>query len=409
MDIEELNRQMSFFQNEYNQNQSTQPIQHQSINFPPPLETPMPTTQVKRPTRTTGSYRNEINDKMAQMKMNQPMFPAPNQFQSPSPVLAQATRNNSRYQNPDHQNPDHQNPDHQNPDYRNPDHQNPDYRNPDHQVSMVDRQHIQNIPNIMKQNYQQEYNNPLSSYFQQNYSTLNGIQNPQKQPINTSLEHFNIPTNMSISNNTNNTNNTHEGGQSFVNPNNLPIYAQPPNQTLNHNLQPGNGYTRMDEKRIDYRQNMNSKVGDFIFDNPNAARYNPQQVAHNPNGYARDTRMVIQDSSKDIYRQEANSRMAQYSPLARASHVPIDIANMSVNDFYANMNPSPSLGANHGGMQKNYQNAEDDARAVLNSRIGAYSPLAKAIPLEKPRVWEATSVNKTNPLVAHEELPIISH
>lgn len=388
MDIEELNRQMSFFQNEYNQNQSTQPIQHQSINFPTPLETQMPTTQVKRPTRTTGTNRNEINDKMAQMKMNQPMFPAPNQFQRPSPELAQATRNNSRYQNQD---------------YQNSDQQNPDQQNPDHQVSMVDRQHIQNMPNIMKQNYQQEYNNPLSSYFQQNYSTLNGIQNPQKQPINTSLQHFNIPTNMSISNNTHNTNNTHEGGQSFINPNNLPIYAQPPSQTLNHNQQPGNGYTRMDEKRIDYRQNMNSKVGDFIFDNPNAARYNPQQVSHNPNGYARDTRMVIQDSSKDIYRQEANSRMAQYSPLARASHVPINIANMSVNDFYANMNP----GANSGG--NSYQNAEDDARAVLNSRIGAYSPLAKATPLEKPRVWEATSVNKTNPLVAHEELPIISH
>jgi len=64
MDIEELNRQMSFFQNEYNQNQSTQPIQHQSINFPTPLEAQMPTTQVKRPTRTTGTNRNEINDKM---------------------------------------------------------------------------------------------------------------------------------------------------------------------------------------------------------------------------------------------------------------------------------------------------------------------------------------------------------
>ena len=113
--------------------------------------------------------------------------------------------------------------------------------------------------------------------------------------------------------------------------------------------------------------------------------------------------MVIQDSSKDMYRQEANSRMSQYSPLTRASNVPINIANMSVNDFYANMNP----GANSGG--NSYQNAEEDARSVLNARMGAYSPLAKATPLEKPISWQENNINRTQPLVAHEELPVISH
>ena len=72
MDIEQLNKQMSFFQNDYSQTHTSQENsnQNQSINFPPHLETPMPTTQIKRPTRTTGTHRNEINDKMAQMKMN---------------------------------------------------------------------------------------------------------------------------------------------------------------------------------------------------------------------------------------------------------------------------------------------------------------------------------------------------
>ena len=380
MDIEELNKQMSFFQNDYTHNQigENNASLNQSINFPPMLEAPVQTEQVKRPTRTTGTHRNEINDKMAQMKMNQPMMMAPNQFQIATPVLAQPTRNNSQYQNQTHLD-----------------------------TSLANKQHIENIPNLFEKHYQQEQANPLSSYFQQNYSTLNGIQQPQKQQqhiVQSSLEQFNIPTNMqqhSLARDK-----THGGGQSFVNPNNLHTFTQSPMQSLNQEQQPGTGYHRMDEKRIDYRQNMNSKVGDFIFDNPNAARYNPQQVAHNPNGYARDTRMVIQDSSKDIYRQEANSRMAQYSPLARASHVPINIANMSVNDFYANMNGgNPATSAN----QHQYKTAEEDARAVLNARMGAYAPLAKVAPLEKPKSWQANNVNQVNPLVAHDELPVISH
>ena len=375
MDIEELNRQMQYFQNDYSQNQNQH--QNQNINFPQPLDIPLPTTQIKRPTRTTGTHRNEINDKMTQMKMNQPMMTAPNQFLTQIPVLAQPTRNNFQYQNQTYQNL------------------------PNLETS------IENLPHLLKKHYQQEQENPLSAYFQQNYSTLNGIQQPQKQQqqfAQSSLEQFNIPTNMQQHTLAQNTHRqTHGGGQSFVNPNNINSFTQSPIQSLSQEQQPGNGFHRTDEKRIDYRQNMNSAVGNFIFDNPNAARYNPQQVAYNPNGYARDTRMVIQDSSKDIYRQEANSRMAQYSPLARASHVPINIANMSVNDFYANMNPANQ------SQQQQYQTVEEDARAILNARLGEYSPLAKVTPLEKPKSWQDNNVNRANPLVAHDELPIISH
>ena len=367
MDIEELNRQMSFFQNDYKQPHYTPSQSNQSVNFPEPLEAAMPTIQIKRPTRTTGTHRNEINDKMAQMKLNQPMMLAPNQFQSQmsltTPTLAQSTRNNSSYQNQDDQS----------------------------KMPYYEGITIQNQNQNQNQNYQKEHHNPLSAYFQQNYSTLNGMQNIQSQqhpPIQQK------PTGQYS---------THDAGQSFVNPSNLPILTQSPMQTMqsmNNQQQPGNGYHRVDEKRIDYRQNMNSKVGDFIFDNPNAIRYNPAAMAGNPNSQwqTRDTRMVIQDSSKDMYRQESNSRMAQYSPLARASHVPINIANMSVNDFYAGMNSAP-----------NYQTAEEDARAVLNARMGQYSPLAKATPLEKPPSWQANNVNQAQPLVAHDELPIISH
>lgn len=388
MEIEELNRQMSFFQNDYSQGQNigNTPVhnkeQNQLINFPPPLDTPIPTNQIKRPTRTTGTNRNEINDKMVQIKMNQPMMNSPNQFLTQTPVLAQQTRNNSQYQNLNQMNLE---------------------------TSMANKKHIENLPHLLEKHYKQEQTNPLADYFQQNYNTLNSIQQSQKQHIiQSSLEQFNMPTNIQQHSPAHQQTHmqTHmqpyDSNNSFVDANNLTSFTQSSIKSLNNEQQPGTGFHRMDEKRIDYRQNMNSAFGNFIFDNPNAARYNPQQIAHNPNGYARDTRMVIQDSSKDIYRQEANSRMAQYSPLARASHVPINIANMSVNDFYANMNSTNQS-------QQQYQTGEEDARTVLNARIGAYSPLAKVSPLEKPKNWQANNVNLVNPLVAHDELPIISH
>lgn len=393
MDLEELNRQMSFFQDDYRQNQQ-QPPKYQdinTINFPQPLDSPMSATQIKRPTKTSDTNRSEINEKMAQMRINQPMMSVPNQFNI-VPNNNQTTRNNSRYQDSNNQ------------------------------INGINTN-----------------NNPLSSYFQQNYSTLNG-----RAPSN--MQQAQMPDNMYSRNDGFN---THEGGQSFVNPSNLPVYSPPPNQTINQQ-QPGNGYHPIEEKRIDYRQNMNSKVGNFIFDNPNAARYDPNIVAGNPNYNnnsssfnTRDTRMVIQDSSKDFYRQEANSRMSQYSPLTRASNVPINIANMSVNDFYSNMNPNPM---NPNQSSSSYQNAEEDAKAVLSARMSSYSPLAKASPLQthptqqtqspmqyppaqynqqqlppaqynqkqqqqltKPPTWLDNNVNITNPLVAHEELPIISH
>jgi len=345
--IEELNKQMLNFQEEYAFSQNN------SVNFP--QQSDIATTQIKRPTRTTGTHRNEINEKMTEMKMNQPMMVVPNQFQNAIPVLAQGTRNNSQYQTPE---------------------------------GLVNKQHMQNLPNLLEKHYQREENNPLSAYFQQNYSTLNG-----NKHLNPSLEQSTSGY-------------SHESGQSFINPNNLPCITHQSPMQMHQHQQPGNGFHKIDEKRIDYRQNMNSAVGNFIFDNPNAARYNPQQVAYNPNHFgntnAKDTRMVIQERSKDMYRNEANSRMAQYSPLARASHIPIDIANMSVNDFYANMN------SNNGNRNNLYQTAEEDARAILNSRLNAYPPLAKTTPLEKPKIWQ-DNVNKINPLVVYDELPIISH
>lgn len=92
----------------------------------------------------------------------------------------------------------------------------------------------------------------------------------------------------------------------------------------------------INDKRIDYREKMNNKLDNFIFDNPNAIPLDNPIYKPQTNTNIRDSRMIIQGSNKDFYRQEANNRMAHYSPLSKASNAPITMANMSVNDFYSN-------------------------------------------------------------------------
>jgi hypothetical protein len=333
MDLDELNKQMLAFQNDYSQSLSSiQPPSINDINFPPPRNTPLETTQIKRPSKTQGNYRNDINDKLTMMNMNQPNIPTPKQFmhalQTTPSNHNQMTRNNS-------------------------------------------------------------------NYYSQNYTTLQGDHQPTQFDMQS---HMQMQTQMPR---------THDSGVAFVNPTNFYNNQTAPSKPIHDN-----GFHRVDEKRIDYRQNMNTKVGGFIFDNPNASNFNPVINQFQPN---RDTRMVIQDSSKDYYRQEANSRMSQYSPLSRASNVPITIANMSVNDFYSSMPNSSQI-------KENFMNAEEDAKAVLNSRLSSYAPLAKTTQYQpqqstpqqqqiyqKPKTWIENNVNRENPLVAHDELPIISH
>jgi hypothetical protein len=378
MDLEELNRQMHFFQSDYSTNNTninllkpnqgiTQSVQdsmpssipNDNINFPIPSNR-LETTQIKRPQKTDGTHRNDINDKMNMINMNQINLPTPDQFNNSiktvSNIHNQMTRESSKY------------------------------------VSDTSPA------------------SPISNYHSQNYSTLQGNNSQFNMPITNNLS-SNIPTNLPNSLSNNSSFKTHDNGISFINPSNFyNNQIAPPNNPTQHD----NGFHRIDEKRIDYRQNMNTKVGGFIFDNPNANNFNPVINQFQPN---RDTRMVIQDSSKDYYRQEANSRMAQYSPLSRASHVPITIANMSVNDFYSNMPQSQQA------QQNNYYNAEEDAKAVLNARLSSYVPLAKNVQYQpqqstsqqmqqiyqKPKTWIENNVNRENPLVAHEELPVISN
>jgi hypothetical protein len=338
-DLDELNRQMNFFQNDYN----TSPQGNiNAVNFQSPIEQSIPnqpniTTQIKRPTKS-GEHRNEINDKMSQMNLSMPIPPLQPNPNSQNTMMVHS-RNNSVYTNAN---------------------------TPQQQGNVLSSKRV---PNTSE--------NKFSSYYNHNFDTLQNVNNTMQPTARNNNVVFNKSTNLNpvqivhpVSQA--HPGDTHEQGITFINVNNL-LTGQNDN---NSNRINDNGYHLIEEKKMDYRQNMNNKIDNFIFNNPYENNYvNPILLAarnnsNNNNGVHRDSRMVIQDSSKDFYRQEANSRLSQYSPLSRASNIPIDIANLSVNDFYSNQPNQPNI---------SQQFQDDDQKALINSRMSQYAPLAKTI------------------------------
>ena len=421
VDLEELNKQMLFFQNDFKINpQQAQNQQYENdistINFQPPPDSPIQTTQIKKPVKSSG-HRNDINDKLNNINMEMPMIRGDNRDGSNGNIpnmMPQYSRNNSNYMEVE--------------------------QSSTNQTANLFHSKSKNSSGNSSGN---PSGNQFAQYYNNNYSTLqdDNQQHPriQKDDISNIIMQQNKFNNTNSNPNTNT--NTHTDGITFVNARNI-YETNAFNQNNQSNSMPVNnikindmGFHKIDEKRIDYRQNINNKIDNFIFENPNATPFNPILQQHTTS-FQRDTRMVIQDSSKDYYRQESNSRMSQYSPLSRASNVPINIANMSVNDFYANM-----LEPNNSANQIITTPTQDNNKAILNSRMGQYAPLARNIqyqiqpqqtpiqqqqnivfgqnqlptqlpkqnPYTKPNVWNPNEVNLKTNNVYFNQLPVMSN
>ena len=262
--------------------------------------------------------------------------------------------------------------------------------------------------------------NNLANYYNHNFDTLNN--NTQKNINN--MDFLNVDKFNNLNNNIisqkNSTQDTHSGGLQMINPRNMYSmgnYEELPNKYNE------SGYNKVEEKKIDYRQSMNNKLDNFIFNNPNAIASEPNPILTQAKmnnqhyGNSKDTRMVIQDSSKDYYRQSANDRMSQYSPLSRASNMPISIASMSVNDFYSNMQNNQSQSQTQ--TQPNNQLSNKD---TMNARIDNYTPLAKNIlqsqhpqmqkteTQQQPPIWNPIdNINGKLNNVVFKDLPINSN
>ena len=402
MDLSELNQQMLHLQNDFQQYkpekvaQQKQFPKQQEVNFQPITQN-INTTQIKRPIKS-GEHRNDINEKMNMLNSS---YFEPDMLNKTTHF--QTTRNNSNYIN-----------------------------------------NINNLQSTQSREPQVEETNQtnnFANYYSHNFDTLQFNNKAQRQYSDLSnfgnLNHegdFNVNEPLiekqykqNIQNQQNNIN-SHSGGLNMLNVHNLYSINNNSQEPVITNKINDTGYHKIEEKKTDYRQNINNKLDGMIFDNPNAlTSMNPilQNSSHNNNNQnnQKDTRMVIQDSNKDYYRQSANDRMSQYSPLSRAANIPIHMANMSVNDFYSNMNTSTmntSTMNNNNNIDKKIINEEHNkltSKEMLNNRINNYAPLAKTIQYQtnqtnqtmKPKQWNPSDVNGKLQNVVYNNLPIISN
>ena len=411
MNFDDLNKQLFALQNDFKQPPQSntpqyKPLENKSVNFQD-IQSPIETTQIKRPTKS-GDHRSDINDKMNSMNTFQ--YLPQDIMKNPPNTMPEFTRNYSTIQNQQPQQQQSQNQQPQQLQRQQPQLQQQvqiqqvQRQQPQLQNQLQNQRQPQPSQNqIQRQQAQQpQQPNQFANYYNHNFDTLQNnyqsqpqlqqlhqahqLQQPhqthQTQQPQQALQMPQILSQIDLSNHmidsnlfSKTTQDTHSGGLPMLNPRNMynmGQYEEVPNKYND------TGFHKIEEKKIDYRQSMNNKLDGFVFDNPNAIEPNPiLQQSNNLNKYGqtKDTRMVIQDSNKDYYRQSANDRMSHYSPLSRASNMPINMASMSVNDFYSNMGSSSDSQL----FSKLQQEPEPTLKDSMNSRISNYEPLAKTV------------------------------
>ena len=108
------------------------------------------------------------------------------------------------------------------------------------------------------------------------------------------------------------------------------IYPQQP-QFLQHNKQQLSNLNMLDVQfgnnsgngqiKKDIRQSMNSQIGSFIFDNVN--NINPPMIPRSIDPFGIDNKVVIQEKSKNLYKNETNERLSMLNPIGRAMSFPV--------------------------------------------------------------------------------------
>jgi hypothetical protein len=166
-----------------------------------------------------------------------------------------------------------------------------------------------NNGNIQSQDKNQNQSNNQKSFNIQNMNQKNGKDYEARNDINERMNNF------------------HSFDNDFV------LRNQYQGDTLNANQNTQlNSYqtfnTNNDNKTTeDLRENMNNRMDNFIFDNPGNKL--PSLVEIHENNLQKQENIgfnykpMVQNRSKSLYKNEANSRLENYSPLARSSYFPV--------------------------------------------------------------------------------------
>jgi hypothetical protein len=124
------------------------------------------------------------------------------------------------------------------------------------------------------------------------------------------------------------------------------------------------GYNKIDDLKTDHRQNMNNKIDNIIFDNVGFQFPPLIQPSHDFGNsiYGIDNRLQLQENSRSLYKDQANERMLQYSPLSRAANIPISQFSQQPNQ------PNASR--------------DNNTKELLSNRMNQFAPLSRTVALD---------------------------
>jgi hypothetical protein len=124
------------------------------------------------------------------------------------------------------------------------------------------------------------------------------------------------------------------------------------------------GYNKIDDSKTDHRQNMNDKIDNIIFDNVGFQFPPLIQPSHDFGNsiYGIDNRLQLQEKSRSLYKDQANERMSQYSPLSRAANIPI--SQFSQSHIQPNMS------------------RDNNTKEIMSTRMNQYAPLSRTVSLD---------------------------
>lgn len=261
---------------------------------------------------------------------------------------------------------------------------------------------INNLNNLMDQLNSEYYrNNTLNinnNQLNNNQFNYNTQQNKNKESLNESSINKKIEKEIKKQEYINNKYNSyHNSKDKFINDNNNMInqninsissrqsnFNYVNNVSNNSNLADKQTVNKKPEFQKDIRENINNKMDSRLFDNPilyNNNQVNNQvnnQLNNQVNNHTFETFInqtpKVQSRSKQLYKQEANERLNEYSPLSRSAYIPVNYSTNQTNKYKNTMSP----------------------RDIMNQRINQMPLLSCNIPLKKPNSDNKNITSTTN-------------
>ena len=313
-----------------------------------------------------------------------------------------------------------------------------------HHLSGQNNQNNQYYQN--KQYYQNNQNNQNNQYYQNNQNIdisnkLNCELNNISKEYNNHLEIKDLKNNIMNSGNKNiinkrlnNINNFDDLNNNLNNNKLSPIYNT--NNTQNYYQNNQNNQNNNKNSKTDYRNDMNEKMGNFRFDN-NFIKNNlvPVNMEHiysgnifnenpipfdmmnqnqnynnefnqcspfhnsnninNPNFMKQANQRILNNQkSKSLYKDEVNSRLSNFSPLGRTLYFPVNgkmnnNVSLNNNNNQIHINRLPQSSHNFNGKNGKY-NIKDS----MNEKMSNYKPLSSNI--ELPSKKEDLNLNNNS-------------